>query len=230
MDNIDIRHARSLGIDVINAPEAPADSVAELTIGLMISLARKIPVLDRCEKGGWRGEWALGRELRGKTLGIIGLGRIGSRVAIAAKALGMRVVAYDPYIDKGKAERVGAELKSSLDELLKTCDFLSIHVPLNDETRGMIGARELSLMKKESYLINTSRGAVVDEKALFDALASGKLAGAALDVLTEEPPVDNPLLKLKGKVLITPHIGGFAVEAQRRIAITLAEKILSFPS
>ncbi len=228
LDNIDVCYATQKGIKVVNAPEAPVESVAELTIGLIISLARRIPLLDqRVKTGGWREDWMVGIELKGKTLGIIGLGRIGSRVASIAKMLGMQVIAYDPYIPKTKAEQIGVELVEKLDELLKLSDFISIHVPLTDETRLMIRAREFSLMKKGAYLINTSRGAVVDEKALLEALTSGQLKGAALDVLTEEPPINNPLLKLDN-VLITPHIGGFTLEAQRKIAATIAEEILSF--
>jgi D-3-phosphoglycerate dehydrogenase len=230
LDNIDVDYAKRKGIKVVNAPDAPVDSVTELSIGLIISLARKIPLLDRHVKSsGWRDSWTIGIELRGKILGVVGLGRIGTRVAIMAKTLGMRVIAYDPYIPKAKAEQIGVMLVDSLHELLKVSDFISIHVPLTDETKGMIGAEELSLMKKGAYLVNTSRGAVIDEKALFESLASNHLGGAALDVLSEEPPVDNPLLKLDN-VIITPHIGGSTLESRRRIATTIAGEILSFIS
>ncbi|MEM2374341.1 MAG: hydroxyacid dehydrogenase [Thermoproteota archaeon] len=229
LDNIDVSYANQKGIKVINTPDAPVDSVAELTIGLIISLARKILLLDRHVKsGGWREDWTTGLELKGKTLGIIGFGRIGTRVAIIAKALGMHIIAYDPYIPKAKAEEIGVELVEDLSKLLKLSDFISIHVPLTDETRNMIKAEELSLMKRGAYLVNTSRGPVVDENALYTALSSGWLGGAALDVLMEEPPSkNNPLLKLDN-VILTPHIGGSTLEAQKRIAITIAEEILSF--
>ncbi|MBS7613406.1 hydroxyacid dehydrogenase [Candidatus Bathyarchaeota archaeon] len=228
LDNIDIVHAEQKGIKVINAPDAPVDSVAELTIGLIISLARKIPSLDRHVKsGGWRGTWTTGVELKGKVLGIIGLGRIGVRVAVMAKTFGMQIIAYDPYIPKTKAEQIGVELVDDLSKLLKMSDFVSIHVPLTDETRNMIKSEELSLMKRGAYLVNTSRGAVVDEKALYIALSSRWLGGAALDVFTEEPPSNSPLLKLDN-VILTPHIGGSTLEAQRKIAITIAGEILSF--
>lgn len=228
LDNIDIVHARQKGIKVINAPDAPVDSVAELTIGLIISLARKIPLLDRHVKsGGWRETWTTGVELKGKVLGIIGFGRIGARVAVMAKAFNMRIVAYDPYIPKTKAEQIGVELVDDLSKLLKVSDFVSIHVPLTDETRNMIKSEELSSMKRGAYLVNTSRGAVVDENSLYIALTSEWLGGAALDVFTEEPPSNRPLLKLDN-VILTPHIGGSTLEAQRKIAITIAEEILSF--
>lgn len=228
LDNIDVSYANQKGVKVINTPDAPVDSVAELTIGLIISLARKIPLLDRHVKsGGWREAWTTGLELKGKILGIIGLGRIGTKVAIVAKALGMHIIAYDPYIPKAKAEEIGVKLVEDLSKLLKLSDFVSIHVPLTNETRNMMKAEEFSLMKKGAYLVNTSRGPVVDEKALYTALSSGWLGGAALDTLTDEPPSNSPLLKLDN-VILTPHIGGSTLEAQKRVAVTIAEEILSF--
>ena len=225
VDNIDLEAARERGVMVVNTPGAPAESVAELTMAFALCLARRITALDRSMKEGKWLKGTMGVELRGKTMGIIGLGSVGSIVARLAKAFGMRVVAYDPYVSRGRAEELGVELLS-LEELLSTSDFVTIHVPLTPETRGMIGRREISLMKDGAFLINTSRGEVVDEDALYEALTTGKLAGAALDVYQREPPPpDHPLIKLDN-VICTPHIGGSTGEAQLRIAESMAEDLL----
>jgi len=225
VDNIDLEAARERGVVVVNTPGAPAESVAELTMAFALCLARRIPLLDRSMKEGRWLKGTVGVELRGRTMGIIGLGSVGSIVARLAKAFGMRVVAYDPYVPRERAEELGVELLS-LEELLSTSDFVTIHVPLTPETRGMIGRREISLMKDGAFLINTSRGEVVDEEALYEALTTGKLAGAALDVYQREPPPpDHPLIKLDN-VICTPHIGGSTGEAQLRIAESMAEDLL----
>lgn len=225
VDNIDMEAAKEGGIAVVNTPREPAQSVAELTMALALCLARRIPFLDRSMKSGrWIKGEAVGFELRGKVMGIVGLGSIGSTVARLAQAFGMKVVAYDPYITHERASSLGVELVS-FQELLSTSDFISIHVPLTPETRGMIGREEVERMKHGAFIINTSRGGIVDEEALYEALKKGKLGGAALDVYSKEPPPDHPLLKLDS-VICTPHIGGSTPEAQLRIALAMAEDLL----
>ncbi|MEM3693879.1 MAG: hydroxyacid dehydrogenase [Candidatus Bathyarchaeia archaeon] len=225
IDNVDLEAAFEKGIYVLNAAEASADSVAEFTIGLMIALARRIPFLNESmRKGSWLKDRGMGIELKGKTLGIVGLGRIGSRVARIAKAIGMKVLAYDPYVSREKASELEVELVG-LETLLRSSDFISLHVPLTKETWRLIGKRELQLMKPSSFLINTARGGIVDEEALERALKGGKLAGAALDVFQVEPPsLSKGLLDLDS-VILTPHIGGFTREAQGRIATCIIEDI-----
>ncbi|MBS7610471.1 hydroxyacid dehydrogenase [Candidatus Bathyarchaeota archaeon] len=225
IDNVDLEAALEKGIYVLNAAEASADSVAEFTVGLMIALARRIPFLNESmKKGSWLKDKGLGIELRGKTLGIVGLGRIGSRVARIAKAMGMKVLAYDPYVSRKKASELEVELVD-LETLLRSSDFISLHVPLTKETWRLIGEREIQLMKPSAFLINTARGGIVDEEALERALKSGKLAGVALDVFQVEPPsLSKGLLDLDN-VILTPHIGGFTREAQGRIAACIAEDI-----
>ena len=225
LDNVDVDYAVKRGITLLSTGDASTEAVAELTIGLMIALARRITELDRkMKRGNWCKNSGAGVELRGKTLGIIGLGRIGSRVAELARVFGMRVVAYDPYVSREKAERLGVELKQRLEDLLRESDFVSIHAVLTEETEGMIGERELRLMKPTAYLVNTARGAIVDEEALARALEEGWIAGAALDVYEREPP-SSRLAGLEN-VILTPHVGASTVEAQKRIARVLAEKIL----
>ena len=209
-----------------NTPEAPAIAVAELTIGLLLSLARQIPRADSSMKEGrWAKKEFRGWQLNGKTLGVVGLGHIGEKVARLAKAFGMKILITkrtppSPEILKElEAEFV------SLDELLRRSDVISLHVPLTPQTYHMIGEKEIQLMKDGAFIINTSRGAVVDEKALFNALKSGKLGGAALDVYEMEPPKDYSLMKLPN-VVCTPHIGAQTVEAQRAASTLLAQKIV----
>jgi len=223
-DNIDVEAARKRGIAVISAPSAPAASVAELTLALMFALARNLKRAFRsAEDGKW--EKIEGVELRGKTAGILGFGRIGREVARLCSCMGMRVIAYDPRREAFSGSAY-IEEAGSLEDLLRAADFLTIHVPLTEETRKLIGRRELSIMKDGAYLINTSRGAVIDQEALIEALRTGKLAGAALDVLENEPPGEREkeLLSLPN-VIATPHIGSQTAEAQRRIAAEIAEKI-----
>ena len=227
LDNIDCDAARRHGITVVNSPTCAMVSVAEHTIGLMIALARFIPQADASlRQGGWEKNKYLGIELSGKTLGIVGLGRIGSMVAVRAAALGMRVLAFDPYIKGERAKTFGATLLESLDDLLARSDFISIHTPLTPTTRGLIDADELAKVKPNARLISCARGGVVDEKALLGALESGKLAGAALDVFEHEPPGDNPLLK-HPRVVVTPHLGSMTKEAQTRAAIDVAEQVVA---
>ena len=227
LDNIDCDAAQRRGVTVVNSPTCAMVSVAEHTIGLMIALARFIPQADASlRQGNWEKSKYLGIELSGKTLGIVGLGRIGSMVAVRAAAFGMRVLAYDPYIRGERAETFGATLLESLDAVLARSDFISIHTPLMPTTRGLIDADELAKMKPGARLIFCARGGVVDEKALLRALENGKLAGAALDVFENEPPGDNPLLQ-HPRVVATPHLGAMTEEAQTRAAIDVAEQVVA---
>jgi len=224
LDNIDVQAASARGIELINAPEAPTIAVAELVIGLMLSWARQLPRADASTKQGrWEKTQLMGSELRGKTLGIIGTGRIGRAVGYRAKAFLMNLLAFDVVRSAEFTERTGA-LYVDLDELLRESDFVTLHIPLTPQTRYMIGRRELELMKPTAVLINTSRGEAVDEVALAEALRKGKIAGACLDVYECEPPKDSPLLKLSN-IMLTPHIGASTAEAQREAALLIAEKI-----
>ncbi|HOT91294.1 MAG TPA: hydroxyacid dehydrogenase [Anaerolineae bacterium] len=212
VDNIDVAVAESKGIKVLNTPAASSNAVAELSLAMMFSLARSLAWADATMKAGkWEKKKLEGFELAGKTLGIIGYGRIGRMLAEKARALGMTVVAYDPYIDSPDLV--------SLDELLTVADYVSLHIPHTAETHNLLGAAQLAKMKKGAYLINVARGGTVDEDALYEALVSGHLAGAALDVFTEEPPQSENLRKLIAlpQVVATPHIGAATVEAQERI-------------
>ena len=228
LDNIDLKAAGEKGIAVINTPEASADSVAELTIGLMVSLARGIPRADYSMK---RGEWLkkelMGFLLKGKKLGLIGLGRIGSRVARIAKAMGMEILVTKRTPPPPELMKSLEAKFLPLDELLRQSDIVSIHVPLTEETKNMINAEKIGLMKDGAYLINTSRGEVVDEEALLEALRSGKLGGAALDVYSTEPPKRLELIK-QPNVICTPHIGAQTVEVQKEASKEIAEKIIQF--
>lgn len=230
LDNIDLEAAKEKGIVVLNSPEASTESVAELTIGLMFAVARRIAFADRrMREGVWAKKQCMGTELKGKVLGIIGMGRIGSRVAyIANKGLGMKIIYYDA---KGRLKEIEEELNAEfmeLDNLLKNADIVTLHVPLLKETYHLINEERLRLMKKNAILINTSRGAVVDTEALVKALKEGWIAGAGLDVYEEEPlPKDHPLIKLDN-VVLTPHIGASTIEAQERAGIEIAEKIINY--
>ncbi len=227
VDNIDCEAAARRGISVVNSPTSAMVSVAEHTIGLMVALARFIPQADASlRQGAWEKNRFLGIELSGKTLGIVGLGRIGSMVAVRAGAFGMRVLAYDPYIKGERAETFGATLFESLDDLLAASDFISIHTPLVPATRGFIDAEKMGKMKPGARLISCARGGVVDEKALLAALDSGRLAGAALDVFENEPPGPEPLLQ-HPRVVVTPHLGAMTEEAQTRAAIDVAEQVIA---
>ncbi|RLI27489.1 MAG: 3-phosphoglycerate dehydrogenase [Candidatus Hecatellales archaeon] len=228
LDNIDLEAARQRGVRVENTPEAVSSAVAELTIALMLAVARRLPEADRTVKGGgWSKEKFLGLELRGKTLGIIGLGRIGCEVAKICRAMEMRVIFYD-VVDRDEwAEKYGCEPVASLEKLLAEADIVSIHVPLTSSTYHMIGRRELSLMKPGAILINTSRGAIVDEQALLEALKEGRLGGVGLDVYEEEPPKSRELLSLPN-VVCTPHIGAQTKEAQKAASIAAARKVIEF--
>lgn len=228
LDNIDVKAAEAKGIRVINTPEAPTRSVAELTIGLMLAVARKIAYSDRkMREGKWVKKEAEGIELRDKTLGIIGLGRIGREVAtIASKGLGMKILYFDIYRVSPEVERELGATYVDLETLVKESDVISVHVPLTPETKGLISESLLRMMKKNAILINTSRGGVVDTKALIKALKEGWIAGAGLDVYEEEPlPPNHPLTELDN-VVLTPHIGASTEEAQERAGIDAVKKVL----
>lgn len=216
VDNVDLEAATERGIVVTYTPGANADSVAEHTFALLLGLVRKIAPADgSIREGEWRSLEFMGFELVGKTLGIIGLGAIGSRVAKRAMAFGMSVVAYDPYVGKERASSLGVELVD-LETLLRSSDVVSLHASLTRETGHILSARELGLMKRTAILINAARGQLVDEEALIQALKEGRISGAGLDAFQHEPlPVDHPLLKLHN-VLLTPHIAAFTQEALSR--------------
>lgn len=228
VDNIDSVTAMKRGIVVLTTREATSNAVAELTIGLIMSLARRIPHANQSMKAGkWIKKQLRGWELRDKTLGIVGLGNVGGRVARIAKAVGMRILVTKRT---PPAPQILTELEAefvSLKELLRRSDIVTIHVPLTMDTWYLIGAEELRLMKKSAVLINTARGEVVDETALRDALKSGTLGGAALDVYTTEPPENRALISLPN-VICTPHIGAQTERAQRTVAVSIAKKIINF--
>ncbi len=225
VDNIDVEAAAARDIVVVNAPTASTTSVAELAVGHMISLSRHLPGADRSVKEGkWEKRKFEGHELAGKTLGLIGSGRIGGEVAKRAKAFGMRVLAYDPYMPPQIAQGLGIELTEK-ERVLRDSDYLSIHAVLTEETRGMIGPAQLSVMKPTGYLINCARGEIVQEAALARALKAGTIAGAALDVFEKEPPKDSPLLSAPN-IVFTPHLGASTKEAQARAGAIIADQVL----
>jgi D-3-phosphoglycerate dehydrogenase len=227
VDNIDVEYAEKKGIRVVCTPEAVATAVAELTMGLILSLARQIPTADRAMKEGrWIKKEIVGWELQGKTIGIIGFGRIGQRVARLAKAFGMKIVVCElNRVPEHLLKELDVEI-APLEKLLKKSDIITLHVPLTQETYHMIGKKEIEQMKNGVYVVNTSRGGIIDEKALFEALKTGKIAGAALDVYEKEPPNDFSLIKLSN-VICTPHIGAQTLEAQKYASIMVAQKIIS---
>lgn len=226
VDNIDLDAATTAGIAVVNAPTGNTVAAAEHTLALMLALSRNIPYAHQSLKAGeWRRSDFVGIEVRNKTLGIIGLGRVGSEVALRAKSFGMRLVAYDPFVAPDYARRQGIELLS-LEEVLAESDFVTLHTPLTDNTRSLIGARELSSMKRGARLINVARGELIDETALLEALETDQLGGVALDVFAKEPPGPSPLLD-HPKVVVTPHLGASTQEAQREVAIEAAEQVLA---
>ena len=226
LDNVDVDACTARGILVINAPTANIMSATEHTMAMLLALCRNIPEAHASVKSGeWTRAKFMGVELNGKTLGVIGLGRIGSRVAKRAHAFGMAVVAYDPYIADSVFLEVDAQ-KVSLEQLLSVADFITVHTPLTDETRRMLGADEIAKMKDGTSVLNIARGGIYDEQALAEALNSGKLAGAAIDVYENEPPrKDHPLLTAKN-VILSPHIGANTVEAQDRVAMQTSEMVI----
>jgi D-3-phosphoglycerate dehydrogenase / 2-oxoglutarate reductase len=226
VDNIDLQAAQAKGITVLNTPTSTSIAVAEHTLALMLSLSRSIPKADASMKSGeWLKKEITGVELFQKTLGVIGMGHIGGGVARRAAAFGMPIIAYDPLINADEIRQRGAE-PVSLDDLYANSDFISVHVPLTEETRGMIGAQAINKMKRGVRLICDARGGVIDEEALLSALQSGQVAGAALDVFSLEPPGKTELV-LHPHVIATPHIGAQTAEAQVRAATDIATEILA---
>lgn len=226
LDNIDVDAAKAKGIRVINAVEGAMNAVAELVLGLMLSLAREIPRADReIRNGNWLKKELMGSELSGKYLGIVGLGNIGKRLAKLARGLNMNIIGFDvmPIADDF-ARDVGL-IKADIDTLLSSADYISFHVPLTETTHHLVNSKRISTMKKTAYIINTSRGEIIDEDALYDALKEGKIAGAALDVFEKEPAVGNKLATLPN-VVCTPHIGAQTKEAQTLAANVIGEKII----
>jgi D-3-phosphoglycerate dehydrogenase len=227
LDNVDVEACTARGILVINAPTANIMSATEHTMAMLLALCRNIPEAHASVK---RGEWTrskfMGMELNDKVLGVIGLGRIGKLITARALGFGMHVIAYDPYIGDSVFQTNAAE-KVTLEQLLARADFITVHTPLSDETRGMIGAAEIGKMKDGVVVLNIARGGIYQEQALADALNSGKIAGAAIDVYSEEPPPkDHPLLTAKNAIL-SPHIGANTVEAQERVAVTTAQDVVA---
>jgi D-3-phosphoglycerate dehydrogenase len=227
VDNIDVGKATERGVMVVNAPTPTVVAVAEHTMALLLATARHVPRADASlREGKWLKKQLMGTTVAGKVLGIVGLGRIGTAVAKRARAFDMEIIAHDPYLTREQIEERGATPLSSLEELLKRSDFVTLHATLTRQTRGMIGARELDMMKPTARLINCDRGAVVDEEALLKALEEGRLAAAGLDCFYEEPATDNPLC-CHERVVATPHIAASTVEAQRDVGREIAQQVLT---
>jgi D-3-phosphoglycerate dehydrogenase len=225
VDNIDLTAATERGVVVVNAPTGNTISAAEHTIGMMLALARYIPPADASlHAGEWRRSQFVGVELRGKVLGIIGLGQVGSEVARRARGLEMHVVAVDPFVPEERARALGVELVE-IGDLLARADFITVHTTLTQGTRGLIGDAEIARMKSSVRLINTARGGIIEEAALARAVREGRIAGAAIDVFVQEPPVDRTLVETPG-IIVTPHLGASTAEAQERVAVDVAEQIL----
>ena len=225
VDNIDVEAATRRGIIVANAPEGNTLAATEHTMAMMLSLARNIPqATASLKKKEWKRSKFMGVELNEKTLGIVGFGRIGRELAKRAIALDMKVVAYDPFITKERAAQLGVDMMSMAD-LFKIADVITVHTPLIAETKHIINARSIATMKDGVRIINCARGGIIDEKALYDAVRSGKVAGAALDVFETEPPTDSPLLTLDN-VIVTPHLGASTVEAQLNVAVSVARQCI----
>ncbi len=225
VDNIDLDAATERGIVVVNAPQGNTVAAAEHTFALLMALARHLPQADASMRAGnWSRKQFVGTEIRGKTLGIIGLGKIGSEVARRATAMEMRVVAVDPFVPEERVQALGVE-SVELDEMLRVADFITVHPPLTASTKGMIGAAEIAKMKQGVRLINVARGGILDEAAVYEAVQSGKVAGAAVDVFTAEPPRESPLLG-DPRIIVTPHLGASTTEAQERVSIDVAEQIV----
>jgi D-3-phosphoglycerate dehydrogenase len=227
LDNVDVGYAKSKGVQVVNSPESLVEAVAEQVLLLMLALSRRLPLAASSTAAGkWEKESLKGVELRGKVLGIVGFGRIGRRIGEIARVVGMKLLAYDVVpIPQDVVAQFGCRVVG-LDELLAGSDYVTLHVPMTDQTRHMLDDRRLSLMKRSAFLVNTSRGGVVDEHALTGALKQSKLAGAALDVFEKEPPTSEILAA--PNTILTPHIGGQTVEAQSDAIVVIGEKLKSF--
>ncbi len=227
LDNVDKAAATKHGIVVMNTPGGNTITTAEHTISLLFSMARQIPqATNSMKQGKWEKKKFTGVELFNKTLGIIGLGNIGSQVAKMAQGMGMNIIAYDPFLSAEKAKALGVK-GAGLDQLIKKSDFITIHTPLTEETKGLINTEKISRMKTGVMIISSARGGIIDEKALCRALKTGKVAAAAMDVFEVEPPVNNPLLELDN-VIATPHLGAATKEAQENVAIAVAKQVVDY--
>ncbi|GFR36855.1 phosphoglycerate dehydrogenase [Insulibacter thermoxylanivorax] len=226
VDNIDLEAATQKGIIVINAPDGNTIATCELTMGMMMALARHIPqAYKKTITGEWDRKSFVGVELRSKVLGIIGMGRIGSEVAKRAKAFGMEILGYDPFLTEDRAEKLGVTL-ATIDKICEQADFITVHTPLTNETRNLISKPQFAKMKKGVRIINCARGGIIDEEALLEAIDAGIVAGAAFDVFVEEPPrPDHPFLN-HPKIIVTPHLGASTIEAQENVATDVAEEVL----
>ncbi|HYH27287.1 MAG TPA: phosphoglycerate dehydrogenase, partial [Actinomycetota bacterium] len=225
LDNVDVEAATRRGIMVVNAPQSNIVSAAEHTMALLLALARNLPQAHAAlTAGSWERERFQGVELQGKTLGIVGLGRVGTMVAQRALAFGMRIVAFDPYVSQERARQLGVEVVPDLAPLLVQADFVTVHLPKTPETVGLIGDRELAMMRDGARIVNTARGGIVDETALVEAVRAGKLGGVALDVFAEEPPNEHPLFGFPN-VVVTPHLGASTTEAQDKAGTAVAEMV-----
>lgn len=225
VDNIDLDAATKKGVIVVNAPDGNTISAAEHTFAMLMATARRIPqAYKSLIAGRWDRKAFRGVELKGKTLGVVGFGRIGVEVAKRAKAFQMKVVAFDPFLTEEKAKKTGVE-KASLGEVVAVADFLTVHTPLTKETHHLIDSEQFKKMKTGVRIVNCARGGIIDEEALYEAICSGKVAGVALDVFESEPPTDNPLLTLQ-EVVVTPHLGASTAEAQENVAVDVSDEVL----
>jgi D-3-phosphoglycerate dehydrogenase len=224
LDNVDIKAATAAGVMVVNAPTSNIISAAELTVGHILSLARHIPQAHSAlAQGQWKRSKYTGTELYEKTIGIIGLGRIGALITARLQAFGTNIVAFDPYVTSARAQQLGVQLVT-LDELLEQSDFITIHMPKTPETTGMISTDQLALMKPTAYIVNVARGGLIDEDALHEALITGTIAGAGLDVFVSEPPTNDALLGLPN-IIVTPHLGASTDEAQEKAGVSVARSV-----
>ncbi len=225
LDNVDVKCCQSLGVKVVNSPQASSDSVAELAFGLMLAVARNIARADRLTREKkWEKKSLMGYELKGKTLGIVGFGRIGRNIGKIAKACGMNLIAYDPLLTDEQIRSGDAE-PVTLEKLIEMSNVITLHVPLIESTRHMISDKEFQKMKDNTIIINTSRGGIIDEAALCRAIESGKILGAGLDVFEEEPPLNSKLLQY-GSIVLTQHIGASTHEAQKRAGVMIADEVI----
>lgn len=226
VDNIDVNAATERGIIVVNAPEGNTISAAEHTIAMMMSMSRNIPQANASLKGKkWDRKKFMGVEVRGKVLGVVGLGRIGSEVAKRALGMEMVILAYDPFISAERAKDLGVEL-TTVEDIVRRADYITVHTPLTKETKDLISTKEFAIIKKGVRLINCARGGIINEEALAKAVKDGIVGGAAIDVFTKEPPFENPLLELD-RVIVTPHLGASTEEAQINVAVTVAEQVVN---
>ncbi|MFX0122642.1 MAG: hydroxyacid dehydrogenase [Candidatus Hodarchaeota archaeon] len=225
VDNIDVEAATEKEIFVVNSPRASTISVAEITIGYMLALGRSlVQATNETKLGKWPKKQLKGTELFGKTLGFVGCGRIGAEVAKRAQIFGMNCLVYDPYLSPEVSAKIGVEMTDDLEKLFEVSDFITIHAWLTDETRGMISKKQLEVMKPTAFLVNCARGGIVDEEALYEALKTGKIAGAALDVFSIEPAIENKLFDLDN-LYVSPHIAASTKEAQERAGQVTAEQV-----